>query len=163
MNSLGTFAVFAAVVGAAAYLGSGYRPDSWYRRLRKPDWNPPEWVFAPVWTLLYVAMTFAGWLVWEDANRTWTTAMTFWTIQLILNAVWSWLFFGRRWIALAAVDSAALLLAIGGFMATAASVNEWAVLLFVPYALWTAFATALNATIVHLAGNGTLGRPTLRQ
>ena len=160
MNSLGTFAIFAALVGGAAYIGSRYRPDAWYRRLRKPDWNPPSWVFAPVWTLLYVAITFAGWLVWEDANRTWTTAMTFWVLQLLLNMLWTWLFFGRRWIAVAAVDSLALLLAIGAFMYAANSVNEWAVMLFAPYALWVAFATALNVAIVRLAGSATLGSQT---
>ena len=157
MNAMGTFAIFAAVVGAAAYVGSRFPPDAWYRRLRKPDWNPPSWVFAPVWSLLYVAMAFAGWLVWEDANRVWTTALTFWVLQLLLNMAWPWMFFGRHWIALAAADSAALLAAIGGFMFEAMPINEWAVMLFAPYALWVAFATALNVTIVRLADGGTLG------
>ena len=67
------------------------------------------------------------------------------------------MFFGRHWIALAAADSAALLAAIGGFMFAAMPINEWAAMLFAPYALWVAFATALNVTIVRLAGGGTLG------
>ena len=155
MYALGTFVIFAALFGGAAYVGSRFRPDAWYRRLRKPEWNPPSWVFAPVWTLLYIAVTFAGWLVWEDANRTWTTAMTFWVLQLLLNMLWTWLFFGRHWIAVAAVESGALLLAVGGFMFAAMQVNEWAVLLFAPYALWVAFATALNVAIVRLSGSVT--------
>ena len=81
-------------------------------------------------------------------------------LQLLFNSLWPWLFFGRHWIAVAAMDSAALLLAIGGFMFAAAPINEWAAMLFAPYVLWVAFATALNIAIVRLTGSGTLGRQT---
>lgn len=84
-----SFAVFAILVAGAAYFGAQFRPDSWYRGLRKPAWTPPDWVFGPVWTMLYIAIALAGWLVWEAGGQTWTPPMTFWIAQLLLNAAWS--------------------------------------------------------------------------
>jgi tryptophan-rich sensory protein len=138
---------FLALVTLAGLAGSRFPPDDAYRRLRKPRWNPPDIVFAPVWTLLYLAIAVAGWLVWRATDGRWSDAMTFWAAQLVLNAAWSWLFFGRRQIFAALVDSALMFVAICGFIVTAAALDSLAAWLFVPYVVWVAFATVLNATI----------------
>jgi tryptophan-rich sensory protein len=139
--------VFGIVVAIAAVVGAQFRPDAWYRRLRKPSWNPPDWVFGPAWSVLYVAIAVAGWLAWDAGGKVWTALMTLWAAQLLLNGVWSWLWFGRHQQVAALLDSCALLLVVVAFIAAAYPVSTVASLLFVPYALWVAFATALNATI----------------
>jgi len=142
-----SFLVFLALVALAGFAGSRFPPDDAYRRLRKPRWNPPDIVFAPVWALLYVAIAVAGWLVWRATEGNGSGAMTFWAAQLALNAAWSWLFFGRRRIFAALVDSTLMFVAICGFILTAAPISALAAWLFVPYAVWVAFATVLNGTI----------------
>ena len=140
-------AVFAALVVAAAYSGSRFRPGPVYRRLRKPSWNPPDWVFAPVWTLLYAAIAYAGYLAWRESGNSLSVPLGFWALQLALNAAWSWLFFGRDQLLAALVDCVAMLLAILGFIVTVAGVSSLAAWLFVPYAVWVAFAAVLNGAI----------------
>ena len=83
-------AVCIALVAAAALAGSRFRPDAWYAALRKPAFNPPKGVFAPVWTTLYVAIAVAGWRVWTDNGGAISTALVLWCVQLALNAAWSW-------------------------------------------------------------------------
>ncbi len=142
-----SLAAFVALVAAAAFSGSRFKPDAFYRRLRKPRWNPPDVVFAPVWGILYVAIAYSGYLVWRESGSTWSTALGFWIAQLCFNAAWSWLFFGRHRLLAAMIDSGAILIAICGFIATAATISSLAAWLFVPYAVWVAFATVLSGTI----------------
>ncbi len=141
------FATFAIITGIGAFIGSRFKPDAWYRNLRKPAWNPPDWVFAPVWGLLYVAIAAAGYLVWWANADSWSVPLLFWGAQVVLNTAWSWLYFGRHNIFGALIDSVALLLMVVLFIATAHLYSPAASWLFVPYALWVAFATVLNATI----------------
>ena len=143
--------VFAAIVFVAALSGARYRPDDWYRRLRKPDWNPPDKVFAPVWTVLYVGIATAGWLVFDGNGGAWSAALALWCVQIVLNGAWSWLFFRRHSIGAALVDVLLLLAVIVAFIAAAAPISALAAWLFVPYLLWVAFATALNARIYVLS------------
>lgn len=156
-------AVCIALVAAAALAGSRFRPDAWYAALRKPAFNPPKGVFAPVWTTLYVAIAVAGWRVWTDNGGAISTALVLWCVQLALNAAWSWLFFGRHRVGAALVDVAALLAVIGGFIFAAAPISALAAWLFVPYALWVAFATLLNASILALnRGHAVAGGAPMR-
>lgn len=142
--------VFILLVAVAAGIGSQFMPGAWYRGLAKPSWNPPNWVFGPVWTALYVMIAFAGWLVWRgDGNRR-TSMLTFWGAQLVLNAAWSWLFFGLERPDLAMIDIVFLWLVIGAFTIGAWRVSRAASLLFVPYWLWVTFASALNFAIWRL-------------
>ena len=142
--------VFIAIVAAAALVGSQFGPGPWYIALQKPSWTPPNWLFGPVWSVLYIAIAVAGWLVWRSKAVSVTKPILLWLLQVILNGLWSWLFFGMRRPGLALIDIIALLLTICCFIATANGTSRVAAWLFVPYALWVGFATALNFAIWQL-------------
>ena len=119
--------------------------DTWYRALEKPAFNPPDWVFAPVWTALYVLIAVAGWRVWRRRGATGArAAMASYGVQLALNLAWSFLFFGGRLIGAALADIVLLLAAIGVNVVLFARIDRAAGWLLTPYAAWVAFATALN-------------------
>ena len=140
--------VFLALTAAAAATGIQFRPGEWYETLVKPDWTPPNWLFPPVWTALYIMIAVAGWRVWlaQGLGR----ATIVWAIALALNAVWSYIMFGQHQIALAAIDIVALWLAIVAFIVVASSVDTLATVLFVPYLVWVSYAAALNIAIWRL-------------
>lgn len=140
---------FVALVAIAASAGALFEPGDWYQQLAKPSWNPPGWIFAPVWTALYVCIAVAGWLVWRRAGRM-VPALHFWFVQWVLNWMWSFLFFGLHRPDLALIDVGLLLVAIFAFVFSARRRSAAASWLFVPYALWVSFATALNFAIWQL-------------
>ncbi len=142
--------IFLAMVAATALVGVQFEPGPWYLALHKPSWTPPSWIFGPVWSVLYVAIAVAGWLVWRSKAVSVTKPILLWLLQLILNGLWSWLFFGLHRPGLALVDILGLLATIGFFIASAANISRVAAWLFVPYALWVGFATALNFAIWQL-------------
>lgn len=140
--------VFLLLTAAAAVFGSQFEPGAWHAALDKPPWHPPNSVFGPVWTLLYLMIAVAGWRVYERCRgATRQAALTLWLAQLVLNALWSWLFFGLHQPWLAFGEMLVLLLAIGAFVVVTWSHERLAALLFLPYAAWVAFATALTAAI----------------
>ena len=141
--------VFLAVVAAAAFTGTQFMPGGWYAALDKPSWTPPNWLFSPVWTLLYIAIAVAGWLVWRKTRRI-DAALAIWIAQLVVNAAWSWLFFGIHQTGLALADIMLLLVLIAGFIALARRASRIASALFIPYFLWVAYATTLNFAIWRL-------------
>jgi benzodiazapine receptor len=132
-----TFGV--AAIGGVVTNGS---VRSWYPMLTKPAWNPPGWVFGPVWTALYAMMAVAAWLTWRQDG--WGGALALFGVQLALNAAWSLLFFGLHRIDLALADIVLLWAAIVATTAAFWKVAPVAGWLFVPYLLWVTFATALN-------------------
>jgi tryptophan-rich sensory protein len=138
---------FVAVVFLVALTGARFRPDAWYEALRKPAWQPPNRIFAPVWTLLYLGIAVAGWRLWSVGA---SVALVWWTVQLALNAVWSPLFFGARRIDLALVDIVALWLVIAATVQASISVDSVATGLLLPYLAWVSFATALNFALWRL-------------
>jgi tryptophan-rich sensory protein len=138
-----SLAAFFLLVAAAATFGSRFEPGEWYEHLVKAPWTPPNWVFAPVWTVLYISIALAGWLVWR-ADRRLSMALAWWAVQLLLNAAWSWLFFGAHLIGLALLDIVLLALVVGAFMVASAPVSRAATWLFAPYAAWILYATSLN-------------------
>lgn len=144
-----TLAVFLlVVVGGGLAIGFVTMPGEWYASLTKPAFNPPNWLFGPVWTVLYALIAIAGWRIWEhDPN---SAAMKLWFAQLALNFIWSPIFFGAQKPLLAFLIIIALLASIVLFIGRAYHTNRWAAWLFVPYALWVAFATLLNGSIVIL-------------
>lgn len=148
-----------ASCGAAA-LGSlfTFRPlNSWYPRLRKPRWTPPNQVFGPVWTALYTQMAVAAWLVRRGIAAQPTAkrkvgmwALLAWSIQLVLNVGWSALFFGRRSPGAAVLVIMLLWAAVATTAALAARVRPLAGMLLLPYLAWTSFAAALNVQVWRL-------------
>lgn len=125
--------------------------ESWFLTIQKPSFNPPNWLFAPVWTTLYIMMGIAGGLVWHeiDSSRKEEVkkAMKFFAIQLALNALWSYLFFGLKNPLLALVEIVLLWLMIYETYIKFVRINKISGYLFVPYLLWVSFATVLNASI----------------
>jgi len=146
-----SLAVFIALVVGAALSGVFFRPGEWYRGLRKPSWTPPNWLFGPVWSVLYVMIAVAGWLVWSVQPT--SAAMWFWGLQLAVNASWSGLFFGMRRMDLAFYGIGLLWLLVAGFIVSAAALSTAAALLFVPYLIWVTIAGALNWTVWRLNPN----------
>ncbi|MTH98807.1 TspO/MBR family protein [Roseibium sp. RKSG952] len=140
--------VFAALVFITALSGAVFKPGPWYQSLKRPSWTPPNWAFPVVWTILYVMIAVSGWLVWSSAG--WGAALVLWGVQLILNAAWSWLFFGLRRMDVAFADACAMLLAIIVYIFAAWQISVAAALLFVPYALWVSVAALLNLSVWRL-------------
>lgn len=139
----GGLTVGAALTGAAA------RPDRWYRTLRKPPFNPPDAVFAPVWTALYAMIATSGYrLLRAPSSPARTRALGAWGTQLALNAAWSPLFFRAHRPRAALLDVGLLAAATGWCIAKTRRVDRVAAGLVVPYLGWTLFAMALNAEIV---------------
>ncbi|QOV90876.1 TspO/MBR family protein [Humisphaera borealis] len=138
---------------AAGGIGGWLTSDavrSWYPTLVKPSWNPPPWIFGPVWTTLYVMMGIAAFLVWRAHSKLGTRALTLFAIQLLLNVAWSWIFFSQRQIGWAAVEVVVLLLAIIATTALFWRVSRPAGALMFPYIAWVSFASFLNFTIWQL-------------
>ncbi len=124
-------------------------PGDWYANLDKPWFNPPNWVFGPVWSLLYCMMAVAAWLVWRKAA---STPELYWPLglfafQLILNALWTPLFFGLQRPDLAMITIIVLWAAIAATTVAFYPVSRTAAALFLPYWLWVSFAALLNATL----------------
>jgi benzodiazapine receptor len=123
----------------------------WYQTLRKPSFNPPNWVFGPVWTLLYVLMAVAMWRVdMAGSALGHTVAVALFLVQLALNLAWSWIFFHRHAIGAAAIELFVLWLAIAATMGVFARIDVIAAGLLVPYLGWVSFAFSLNAMLWRL-------------
>lgn len=132
----------AAAVGGVASANAG----AFYAQLVRPEWAPPGWLFAPAWTLLYLLMGIAAWLVWRA--RGWAHArgaLTLFLVQLAFNALWTWIFFVWQSGAWALAEIIALWLLILATLIAFARVQRWAGLLLVPYLLWVSYAAALTA------------------
>lgn len=142
-----------ALCFGAAAVGSFFMPGAWYTSLSKPSWNPPGWVFGPVWTVLYAAMAVGAWLVWRRGG--WAVqprALGLFCVQLALNAAWSPVFFGMQRIGLALVVMMLLWVAIAATMVEFFRVSRGAGWLLVPYLAWVSFAAVLNFTLWRLNG-----------
>ena len=149
MRDLRSIVLFILVVlGGGIVIGTMTAPGDRYSNLNKPFFNPPAWIFAPVWTLLYLGIAIAGWRVWRRDGE--TVLWRLWIIQMGLNFFWSPVFFVAQQPVLALVVIITLLSAILAFIAVGWRNNRIAALLFVPYAAWVGFATALNAAILLL-------------
>ncbi len=146
--------VFLVICFAAAGVGSAVTTpqiDGWYANLAKPSWNPPNWIFAPVWSTLYVAMAVAAWLVWRQGGiADAKVPLALFSVQLALNTLWSCLFFGLENPGLAFAEVLLLWVAIAATMVTFWFRSRVAGLLFVPYLAWVTFAAFLNFTIWRL-------------
>ena len=134
----------AAAVGGAASAGSG----EFYARLTRPEWAPPAGLFGPVWTVLYVMMGLAAWLVWRERERPGArAALGLFLTQLAFNALWTWIFFAWRAGAAAFAEIVLLWVLIAATLVAFARVRPLAGILLVPYLLWVTFATALTLSL----------------
>jgi translocator protein len=136
---------------AAAAAGALFPPGEWYASLNKPSWNPPSWLFGPVWSTLYVMMAVSAWLVWRQGGfirQRWP--LSIFLVQLVLNAAWSPLFFGLKQPGVAFAEIIVLWLAIAWTIAVFWRVHRVAAWLLVPYLAWVSFAAVLNGTLWHL-------------
>ena len=146
--ALAGFAALCFAVAAAGGAATATSVGTWYAGLAKPAFNPPDWVFGPVWTCLYVTMAVAAWLVWrEQGFSAGRIPLVLFAVQLALNAVWSGLFFGLRAPGLAFADIVLLWIAILATLIAFGRVSTWAAALLVPYLAWVSFAAALNWTL----------------
>ena len=136
---------------SAAAVGALTPPGAWYAALHKPPWNPPGWLFGPVWTALYTLMAVAAWLVWRRGG--WAAQrrpLALYLGQLALNALWTPLFFGLHQPGLAFAEILLLLAAIAATALAFRRVSPAAALLLVPYLAWVSFAAFLNFTLWRL-------------
>jgi len=147
--SLPSLIAFLAVTIAAAAFGAQFTPGPWYESLAKPAWNPPNWLFAPVWSVLYAMMAVSAWLVWCRV-RTLGWPLMLWFLQLGLNAAWSWLFFGLERPDLSALEIVFLLGVIIATLVAFFRIDRLAGWLLAPYAAWVTFAAALNISLWRL-------------
>ena len=140
-----------AICYGAAAVGAQFTPGEWYERLAKPTWTPPSWLFAPMWTALYGMMAVSAWLIWRrhgSAGARWSLFL--FAVQLSLNSIWSWLFFGLQRPSMAMVDIVVLWIAILGTILAFWRLSRLAATLLVPYLVWVSFAAALNFAIWRL-------------
>jgi benzodiazapine receptor len=142
--------VVCLAVGYSASLITRPSVETWYPTIEKPFFNPPNWIFMPVWTLLYIFMAVAAGLVWDtikEQNEAVKKALGFFIIQLTLNAIWSYLFFGLKNPMLALIEIALLWLMIYETYLKFTKINKTAGYLLIPYLAWVGFAAILNASI----------------
>ena len=153
MNKISRIAIVVIICLAVGYLSGMVTRASittWYPTLVKPSFNPPNWIFAPVWTSLYVMMGVAAGLIWNQITTqkaAVTKALQFFTIQLVLNALWSFLFFGLHNLMLATIEVVLLWLMIFETYSQFAKINKTASYLMLPYLAWVSFASVLTASI----------------
>lgn len=136
------------VLGGGLVIGYLTPPDAWFANLAKPSFNPPGWIFGPVWTLLYICIAIAGWRQWVRNPR--GAPLRLWWAQLLLNFTWSPAFFGAHQIDTALVGILSLFIMIVLFILSVWHTDRLSAILFLPYALWVAFASLLNGSILVL-------------
>lgn len=151
ISLIGFLALIVAVqvLGSAATFSS---VDSWYPTINKVSWNPPAWVFAPVWTALYIMIAISGWRVWVKLgkNQLQNSAIHWYLFQLFINLMWSILFFGLQNPLAGLFDILILLAAIAITIKKFMHIDKLAAILLIPYLLWVGYAATLNAGIVYL-------------
>ena len=142
------FFIFLAACFAAGATGALFPTGEWYKRLNKPNWTPPDWLFPVAWTTLYLCMSYAAALVAQDSNG--GIGLAFWALQITINTLWTPVFFGLRQIKLGFYILAGLWIAVAATTVSFFLVNPLAGWLFVPYLLWVSIAGALNFAVWRL-------------
>lgn len=155
-SSVFVLAGFIVVCFLSTFATVRFRRDEWYERIAKPSWRPPNWLFAPVWTVLYLTIAVSGWLVWRERGfdgAAWPFVI--YAVQLALNAVWTPIFFGLKRPDLAFLDIVLVWLSIVGTIVAFYPIHRTAALLLLPYLAWVTFASGLNFAIWRLNPRGT--------
>lgn len=135
----------------AAAVGALFPTGPWYAGLQKPSWNPPNWLFGPVWTVLYIMMGVSAWLVWKRGGFSLhARALGLFLVQLAINAAWSWIFFGLHLMLFGFIDILLIILFTSLTCRAFYKVSRTAAWLLVPYLAWLSFAAVLNFTLWRL-------------
>jgi len=142
-----TLAGFLAATFGAGSTGAVFQPGAWYRGLSKPGWTPPDWLFPIAWTALYIAMAIAAWRVAYAPSDLAIPALALWSWQIVMNALWSPIFFGLRRLGAAMVALSVLWVAVVLTTTAFWLVDPVAGLLMAPYVVWVSYAGALNFTL----------------
>ena len=151
IQSILMLAAFVVVCFAMGLPGAFIRPGGWYERLAKPSWRPPNRIFAPVWSTLYLMIAISGWLVWRERGFAGAAVpLGVYGVQLVLNASWTPIFFGAHRIGLGLIEIVLVWVSIALTIALFAPIQAAAAWLLVPYLAWGSFATALNFAIWRL-------------
>jgi len=146
----GVLVSFFVVCFAVAAFGAQFAPGVWYAALAKPSFNPPDWIFGPVWTVLYAMIAVAGWLAWRRTGTVRTPVLGIYAAQLVLNGAWSWLFFGLHRPGLAFAEILVLAAAIVVNVVLFWKERPLAGALLLPYLAWVSFAAVLNFALWRL-------------
>ncbi len=133
--------------GIGGFITSSFK-EPWYSEIILPTFNPPSWVFSPVWTVLYILMSVAIWIVWSKTSDKKILQLYF--VHLFFNAIWSIIFFGFHQIFIALIDLGIILIFIIWLMKIYYQVSKISFLLMMPYLLWCSYALVLNSTIFYL-------------
>lgn len=150
-KKIGGLITWIIICSLAGIFGAQFEPGTWYELLQKPSWTPPNWVFPVVWPILYVLMGISAWLLWKkEAISSYQTEFTWFFVQLILNALWSWIFFGMEHIATGLAEILLLWVAIAFTVLLFWRRDRIAGFLLIPYLLWVSYASALNFAIWQL-------------
>jgi translocator protein len=150
LYSIAGLGAWVALCFAAAATGLVWTPGEWYAQLHKPSWTPPDWLFGPVWSALYLMMGVAAWLVWRRGGHAARGALALFLVQLALNAAWTPAFFGLRNPGLGLIVILALWIAIAAAINAFWRQHRAAAALLVPYWAWVTYATALNFAVWRL-------------
>ena len=135
-------------VAAVSTFGAQFMPGDWYRALARPSFTPPSWIFGPVWTALYIMMAIAAWQVWlRFGFKQARLGLGLFIGQLVLNGLWSWIFFGQHWLGVAAIEIVVLWLMILATIVVFRKLHPLSAYLLVPYLLWVGYASVLTITI----------------
>ena len=141
------FLLVVAFIAGAGSLFTSTGVSAWYRQLTRPSWTPPDWLFGPVWTVLYISMAVAAWLIWKQRQPRSRWAIGVWLVQLLLNGAWSPIFFGLHSISGGLITIALLWLAILATASVFWRVSRAAAILMLPYLAWVTFASCLNLAL----------------
>ena len=138
--------IFLLISFSVFIFGGLFRPDEWYLALNRAPWSPPNIAFPIVWTVLYLLIAIAGWQIYHRGN---STLQMIWVLQLVLNGIWSWLFFGQHWLLISLlniilIDALVINLILKAYRAKLSAVS----LLLAPYILWLLIATSLNTYVL---------------
>ncbi|MBO0346606.1 TspO/MBR family protein [Roseibium limicola] len=147
-KSLGLLGFLVLVVGGGLLIGYSFMPGVWYQELAKPVFTPPNWLFAPAWTTIYVLIAIAGWRTWQREGL--ENGMWLWLPQMALNFAWSPVVFGAHSLTLGLIIIALMWCNIVLFIRNRWAIDRLSALLFLPYLAWVSFATYLNASLVVL-------------
>ena len=133
--------------GIGGFVTSSFK-EPWYSEIILPSFNPPSWVFGPVWTVLYIFMSVAVWAAWNKSSD--KKVLQIYFVHIFFNAIWSVIFFGFHQIFIALVDLGIILIFIIWLMKIYYQINKISFVLMIPYLLWSSYALVLNATIFYL-------------